>query len=214
MISLVSGTKFAAHDAVDGVVIDRDARVPGATHDREHLGERGGVLHRRHVDARDHDLARDGVAHVDDLVNHRLLLVRQLVGVGHHVLDLLLGDALALVGGLDAQEGREAVSRLGGDPHERARHVHEAADGAGDGLGDGLGVGQRHALGHELAGDDGEVRDREGDEDGGEGLRDRLGHAETHEPASERVGEAGAREGGRREAHEGDGDLDGGEELL
>lgn len=88
-----------AHDAVNGAVVDGDAAIAGAAHGGQDLGERRGVLHGGHVNAGDHDLAGDGVAQINDLVDHGLLLVGELLGVRDHVLELLLGDVLALVGG-------------------------------------------------------------------------------------------------------------------
>ena len=101
-----------AHDAVDILVKHRDARVARAAHERKDAAQGLGVLDGREVDARHHDLAGDGVSQVEDLVNHRLLLVGELVRVRHHVADLLLGDLLAVVGGLDAEKSTQAVGRL------------------------------------------------------------------------------------------------------
>ena len=97
------------HDAVNAAPVDGDAAVAGAAHDGEHLVERGVLAHGAHVHARHHDLAGDGVAQVDDLVNHRLLLVGELVGVRDHVLDLVLRDLLAIIGGLHVHETSKAI---------------------------------------------------------------------------------------------------------
>ena len=100
-------------------MVDGDAAVAGAAHDRQDVVQRRGVLDGGHVDARDHDLAGNGVAEVDDVVDHGLLLVGELLGVGDHVLDLLFRDLLALIGRLDAEQLGEAVGRGRGQPDER-----------------------------------------------------------------------------------------------
>ena len=83
-------------------------------------------------------------------------------------------------------------------------------------LGHAFGVGQADALGHELANYDGEEGDRNGDDDRRQTARDgrERRDAKTHEPCGKRVGQARRGDGGRGEAHERDGDLDGGEQLV
>ena len=147
-------------------------------------------------------------------MDHGLLLIGQLLGVRDHVLELLLGDVLALVGGLDAHDLGKAIGRLGGEPDQRGRDVHERADGTGDGLGDALGVGEGDALGNQLAHHRGEVGHDERDDDGRERGGNARGHAEAHEPGAERVGQARCGKGRRGKAHERDGNLDGGQELA
>ena len=203
-----------AHDSVNGAVVDGDAAVAGAPHGGQDLGERRGVLHGGHVNAGDHDLAGDGVAQVNDLVDHGLLLVGQLLGIRDHVLELLLGDVLTLVGGLDAHDLGEAIGRLGGEPDQRGCDAHERADGTSDGLGDALGVGEGDALGNQLAHHRGEVGHDERDDDGCERSGNARGHAEAHEPGAERVGQARCGKGRGGKAHERDGNLDGGQELA
>ena len=107
--------------------------------------------------------------------------------VRDHVLELLLGDVLTLVGGLDAHDLGEAIGRLGGEPDQRGRDVHERADGTSDGLGDALGVGESDALGNQLAHHRGEVGHDERDDDGRERGGNARGHAEAHEPGAERA---------------------------
>ncbi len=203
-----------ANHAVDGAVVDGHAREAGAAHKAEHLVQVLGVLDAGHVHTRDHDLAGDSVAQVDDLVNHGLLLLGEVVGVCDHVLELLLRHVLAVIGGLDAQKRREAGGGLGGEPHERGGDFHEAADGACHRLGHGLGVGQSEPLGHELAHDSRDIGHDERDGHDGDGARDALGEAEAHKPGGQRIRETGGGEGRGREAHERDGHLNGRQELV
>ena len=167
-----------AHDAVDVLVVDGDAREARAAHEVEHFAQGLGVLHGGHVHARHHDLARHRVAQVEYLVNHRLLLVREVVGVSDHVADLLLGDLLAVVGALDAQQLGEALGGGAREPDQGLYHAREAEEEARDRLGDGLGVGERDALGDELADDDGDVGDQDGDHRRGDGVAQALRGAE------------------------------------
>ena len=193
---------------------DRHAREAGLAHDVKHLGEGGVVLHGGHVDAGHHDLVGHGVAEVDDLVDHALLLLGELLGVGDQVLDLVLGRAGVDVGVGDAKQLGEAPSGVRRERHERLRDDHERADRAGDRLGHALGVRQGDALGHELAHDDREVRHDEGDDDRCQRVRDAGIEAERSHPAAEGTGQAGCGERRCGEAHERDGNLDGGEEIA
>ena len=176
--------------------------------------QRRGVLDGGHVDAGDHDLAGDGITEVDDVVDHGLLLVGKLLGVGNHVLDLLFRNLLALIGRLDAEQLGETVGRGRGQPNERRCQVHERANGAGHRLCHGLGVGKRDALRHQLTDDGREVGDDEGDRHDGDVAGDAGGHTEGGEPLGQRVREARRREGGRREPDECDRHLNRGEELT
>ncbi len=65
-------------------------------------GDRLVVLAHGGVHARHHDLAGNG-GQVEDLVDHALFLVEQVVLLRDHVLDLFFRDVLTVVGALDAQ---------------------------------------------------------------------------------------------------------------
>lgn len=92
-----------AHDAVAVLVVYGQAGIAGAVHALDGRAHRFHVFHQDHVHARLHDLVDRRVAHVDDLVDHALLVFQQLVVVGHHELDLLFRGTLVLVAVLDAQ---------------------------------------------------------------------------------------------------------------
>ena len=203
-----------AHDAIHVLVVDRHARVAGAPHDLERLHAGLGVLDGAHVHARDHHLACDGVTKVDDVVNHRLLLLGELLAVGDHVADLVLGDVLAVITTLDVQQECEAVGAGSRESHKWLGDARKTADGAGDPLGDAFRVRQRHALGYELAYHDGEVRDDERDEHRGQRMSHVVWDADANEHLGQRRREVGCRKRGREEADEGDGHLDSCEELA
>lgn len=96
-------------DVVGILVIDGDAAKAGLAHGGQHVGDRLVVLAHGGVHARHHDLAGNGVAQVEDLVDHALFLVEQVVLLRDHVLDLFFRDVLAVVGTLDAQDTGQAI---------------------------------------------------------------------------------------------------------
>ena len=99
-----------ADNLVDRLVIHGHPRVARLSHDVDDLKERIRVFHCAHVHAWDHHLARLRIAEVKDLVDHRLLLVGQLLRVGDEILDLVLRGALVVVRILDPHKARDARS--------------------------------------------------------------------------------------------------------
>ena len=205
-----------ARDVVGILVIDGDAAKAGLAHGGQHVGDRLVVLAHGGVHARHHDLAGNGVAQVEDLVDHALFLVEQVVLLRDHVLDLFLRNVLAVVGALDAQDAGQAIGAGAGQPHERTGDLLEKRQRSHDLLGYALGVGQTDALGHKLADHDGHKGDGDGDDDRRQAARDggKRRDAKAHEPRGKRVGQTRRGDGGRGEAHERNGDLDGGEQLV
>ena len=204
-----------AHHVVGVFAIHRHARETRTAHELHDLVHRVGVLGHLHVNARHHDLARNCVAQVENLVNHALFLVEQGVLLRDHVFDLFLRDVLAVVGALDAQKRADAVRACLREPHEGLRQLAERTDGPRNRLGHALSVRKTDALGHELADHDGKIRDDERDDD-------RRGHrrycgkgrdTERFHPRGKRLGKRVGRDGCGEEANERDGDLDGGQEV-
>ena len=129
-----------AHDAIDILVVDRDAREARLAHDAQDLGDSCSVLHGGHVNARDHDLADNGVAHLDDLVDHGFFFFREVFGILDDVAKLLFGDLLVVIGGINAHERGNRICRGRRDKHEWAHNLHERLHGANDCFGHCLGV--------------------------------------------------------------------------
>ena len=205
-----------SRDVVGILVVDGDAAEAGLAHGGQHVGDRLVVLAHGGVHARHHNLAGNGVAQVEDLVDHALFLVEQVVLLRDHVLDLFLRDVLAVVGALDAQDAGQAIGAGAGQPHERTGDLLEKRQRSHDLLGYALGVSEADAFGHELADHDGHKGDGDGDDDRRQAARDggKRRDAKAHEPRGERVGQTRRGDGGRGEAHERDGDLDGGQQLI
>ena len=65
-------------------------------HALDRRAHRLGVLDHDHVDARLHDFMHRHVTQVDDVVDHALLVVGELIVIGDDVFDFLLGDRLLL----------------------------------------------------------------------------------------------------------------------
>lgn len=154
-----------ARDVVGVLVIDGDAAEAGLAHGGQHVGDRLVVLAHGGVHARHHDLAGNGVAQVEDLVDHALFLVEQVVLLRDHVLDLFFRDVLTVVGTLDTQDAGQAIGASASQPHERTGDLLEYGERSHDLLGYALGVSKADALGHELADHDGHKGDGDGDDD-------------------------------------------------
>ncbi len=142
-----------AHHLVDGAVVDRDAREAGAQDQLEHLLERGLEGHGDHVGPGHHDLAQDGVAELEDRVDHLpLFLFDDVVPLGlvDHGLDLVLGHERAalqaLAGGDHVADGDQQPGELpeageaGEEVHERG-HEQRRPVGVLDGVGLGRHLG-------------------------------------------------------------------------
>ena len=153
-----------ADHLVDGAVVDRDAREAGAQDQLQHLLERG-LQGDGHLGVRPghHDLAQDGVAELEDRVDHLpLFLFDDVVPLGlvDHRLDLVLGHDRAVFQALarsdhvadgDQQPGQlPQAGQAGQEVHERG-HEQRRPVGVLDGVG----------LGRDLGADEGDHgRDR------------------------------------------------------
>ena len=80
-----------ANDAVDIPLKHWEARKARSHHAVHRLTHGFGILHQDHIHTRRHDLARIHVTQVQDLVDHALLVIKQIVAVRHEILDLILG---------------------------------------------------------------------------------------------------------------------------
>ena len=196
-----------AHDAVNVLVIHRHAAVPRAPHGPKHLGTRRSVLCHLHVHTRNHDLARDRVAQIDDVVNHGLLLLRKLLGIRHHITNLFLAHVLPVVGALYVQQRRKPVGTSRRKPHQRLCKLRKRQQRSGHALAHLFRVRHGNALGHQLAHHNGEVRQRQGNEHGRDAARRR--HAQALQPCPHGIRQARGRKRGARKANERNGHLDG-----
>ena len=191
-----------ADDVVERVSIDRVARERRVD-DRARERSSGGMSTEiaDHLGARHHhrgDLLR---GEVEDLVEHLLLGLLELadvLGRGDRV-----ADVLARVGdhpgrrGLHAQEPEDDVRGLLEQPDERVRDPREPVERDGERDRERLGLLQRDRLRHELADDDGEVReDRERDQE-----RDRVGERRLHEVREERLSDRTEQDREDRDPH-------------
>ena len=156
------------------------------------------ILDKGNVDARDHDLAGDGVAKVEDLVDHLLFLVGKIVGVGNHVADLFLGDILAIVGRLDVEKAGQSVGGSRGQPHQGLGNLGEGRNEPNNTLGALFGIGQGDALRKQLAHHNREVGNDQRNDDGRDYTCWLCWHAKRDKPGSQGVGKRGC--GNRRGA--------------
>ena len=144
-----------AHDVVDAVLVDRDARV-AALHDGVHdLVERRGHRQRHDVDARHHHLVDAALAELQHGADHLLLL-----GLDDALLAAPLDEDHQLLGRdpvtvhlTHAEDARDGVGDGVEHPHDRREDAAQDLDRAGEQERIALGVGQRQRLGHQLAED-------------------------------------------------------------
>ena len=115
-----------ARDVVDRLVVERDAAEALLDDELQRVVDRLRLVEADDVDARRHDLARDGVLHLDDAADHLALFLFDGLAVR-----LDLGEAKNLVGlvlfffGVDLDDGRESLVDRAGD---RAEDRPEEAD--------------------------------------------------------------------------------------
>ena len=148
--------------------VDRVARVGRVDHRRERLGRRKLDGEGHDLGPRDHHVVGLLVGEVEDLVEHLLLRLLDLLGLRHDQADVLLrvhrhpGRRR-----LDAEEPRDPVRRPLQHPHERIRDPPQPVERHGKPEGQALGALERDRLRHELAEHDAQVgQDQERDEEG------------------------------------------------
>ena len=158
-----------ADDVVERAAVDRVARVRGVDHGGERLLRRKLDGERHDLGPRDHHVVRLLVREVEDLVEHLLLRLLDLLGLRHDQADVLL-RVHRHPGGrrLDAEEPRDAVRRLLQDPDERIGDPSQPVERHGEPDGQALGPLERDRLRHELAEHHAQVgqdqeREQEGD---------------------------------------------------
>ena len=114
----------------------------------------------------------------------------------------------------------QAEHAVGGDGEQPD---HRAHDGGQEGhhpageAGHGVALLHGHPLGHQLAEDQGEIGQDQGDQDDGQGVH-RIGRGGgevvlVNEPLGQPAGQVVGAEGRAQEARQGDADLDGGQEA-
>lgn len=97
------------------------------------------------------------VAQIEDVVDHALLVLEQLVVVRDHVLDLFFGHVLALVGVLDAEQARQPFADAEVNATKGEAIFWNTMSGPATILLTRSASGQRDALRHQLAHHDAEV---------------------------------------------------------
>ena len=160
-----------AHDVVERVVVDRQARVATAAHDLDHLLQRPRALHGPDVGARRHGLPHAGVRQVEDAGDHAGvgLLHQAVLAAFRKQQQQFLGRVHALRTAWRAhrEESQEDAGALVQEPDGWPEGVHEHRQRARHPAADLLRMQQRQGFGGELAQDD----EQKGD--AGEGRRTR-----------------------------------------
>ena len=123
------------------------------------------AVEERDLGARRHDLADLALAGAEDLVDQPALVAAQRLVRGHQVAQLLLADRLTAPLRVAAEEPDQHVRRLRQQPDDRAGERGDRVERRGDEQREALGPLQRQALGGQLADDERDVADRDGDED-------------------------------------------------
>ena len=203
-----------AHDLVGAAVAQGQAR---AARDAEPIQDRRARLLRLgdlDLAPGGHQPARGAVGEAHDAGDHLglgALHHARALGLGDHHADLLVADpVLAPAGSAEKREDRPP--RAVEEPDEGRRPDRERPHRGGHARRDGLGPGEGDLLRNEFARDQREVGDRQHDETDAKAIREARRHPERGQGVREARAERGAREGARQDPHEGDADLDRGEE--
>ena len=177
-------------DVVERAAVDRVARVRGVDDGRERLLRRQLDGQRDDLGPRDHHVVRLLVGEVEDLVEHLLLRLLDLLGLRDDQADVLLrvhrhpGRRR-----LDAEEPRDAVRRSLQDPDERVGDPAQPVERHGEPERQPLGPLERDRLRHELAEDDAQVRQDQEREQERDAARDPVAEEVREERLSERTEE-------------------------
>ena len=119
-----------ADDVVEVLADDRDPGEPAAQRQRHELAKRLVALDEDHVGTRDHHLAHEGVAELEDRVDHPALVGLDdagLLGQVDHLAQLSLGRERALA---EAAARRDGVADQDERCGQRAQHGVRAPTGA------------------------------------------------------------------------------------
>jgi hypothetical protein len=194
-----------ADDVVQRVAVHGVARVGRVDHRRERLLGRKLDREGDHLGPRHHHVVGFLVGEVEDLVEHLLLRLLDLLRLRDDQADVLFrvhGQAGGR--GLDAEQARNGVGRLLEHPHQRIRDPAQPVERDGEPDGHALRPLQRDRLRHQLAEDDAQVGQDEERED----ERDAARH-----PVVEEARQEGLPQCTQQDPEDGDPDLDGGDEA-
>ena len=149
-----------AYDIIDIAVIYREAAQAAFTNGTEDLLAAFAHMQGHHIHAVHHHVGRGGVVELKDVFDHgALILLDGAVFAAdiHHHADLLLGDFLGGIIGVDAQEAQHSIGGDGEQPHQGQEEFRHAPDDRAGDAGDAFGVLERDALGHQFAQHDHEI---------------------------------------------------------
>ena len=207
-----------ADDVVGVLLIHRETGQAGGLDGLRDLLRR--VVHpqHHHVGAVDHHVPGGHVVKFEDVLDHLLLTGLDgafLLADVHHHADALLRYLIVLLVGVDMYQTQHGIC---GDsqqpderPHDGGQERHHPAGEAGH----LLALLHGHPLGYQLAEDQREEGEDNGDQDNGQGVHRGLGGGGQGilggEPLGQAAGQVVGGEGGAQKARQGDADLDGGE---
>ena len=207
-----------AHHVVLALAADREVSIVAAP---DGVGPDAHVVlqvQADHVPAAGADLLGGGVVHIKDVLDD-LVLVRldgALLGALHQLhLDLVLGDDLLVLVGVDAQHPQQRVGGHGQQPDQRRADLGHEIEDAGQAQRQALGLFHGQAFGHQLAEHDAEIGQHQGDEHHHRRVQGLPGHAgpQREDQVHDGVGEVLSRERAAHQAGQGDGHLDGSQEF-
>ena len=171
-----------------------------------------------HVAPAGADLLGGGIVHIKNVLDDLVLVVFDgalLAALHQHHLDLVLGDHFLVLVGVDAQQPQQSVGGHGQQPDQRRAQLGHEVQDAGQLQRQGLGLFHGQALGHQLAEHDAEIGQHQRDEEHHRRVQGRAGrgHPQREDQVHDGVGEVFGRKGAAQQAGQGDGHLDGGQEL-
>ena len=171
-----------------------------------------------HVAAAGADLLGGGVVHIKDVLDDLVFIVLDgalLTALHQHHLDLVLGHHFLVLVGVDAQQTQQGVGGHRQQKDQRGADLGHEEQDAGQTQRQALGLFHGQTLGHQLAKDDAEIGQHQGDQKDHRRVQRRAGRADPQgqDQVHDGVGEVFRRKGAAQQAGQGDGHLDGRQEL-
>ena len=203
-----------ADDVVLRAAGHRVARVRRLRGLLDRPAQRHAGLEEGDLGARQHHLAQLALPRREDVVDELALVLGQRLVGRDQTAQLVLADGLALAVRVAPEQAHHDVGALGQQPDDRPEQHRDPVEQRREQQRDPLGALQREPLGGQLAEDEGEVADDEGDQDQRDGVGRALGKTGVGQQAGDGHREPGSTEGGRQEARQGDPDLHGRQEAV
>ena len=204
-----------SNDVIDVVLIDRDSGEALLNCQIDDIGDGSGIFHSSHIGAVGHDILRGDIVKLKDVANHvGLVLFNRaflVADINHHA-NLLFGDLFRLVLRIDVEQSEDAVCAGRQDSDKGLCDDKNGADNRGDHQRNLFGIVHRDTLRNQLAQNQVDISEQQGDDDQGNRFCGGIGHIRGHH-LSEGICKPLCGRCRSQKAREGHANLDGGKKL-